>query len=78
MPTKYAMIKTDTIRGERKYTVEFKMSNDFRRWPYRETHARHDSRKAAVAAAEASGAIVLRRWCDATLTAEEEAAQYSH
>jgi hypothetical protein len=75
-PTKYALIKAETLRGERVYTVLIKMSDDFRRWPYREDYRRYATRKEAAAAAELTGAVLLRRWCDAVLTAAESAAQY--
>jgi hypothetical protein len=56
--------------------VLIKMSDDFRRWPYREDYRRHATRAAALDAAALTGAVVLKRWCDAVLTAEESAAQY--
>lgn len=54
------------------WVVMAKDASDFRRWPYRPQHNRHESREHATAYAERSGFILVSRWADAELTPAEE------
>jgi hypothetical protein len=67
---RFAMIKRDAET----FTIQIKDANDFRRWPYRDDYLRYTSRDAAEIAAEQRGLILVKRWCDANLTKDEEKA----